>query len=185
MRTWEGSSIHLSWPTIIAEEHRRHPGMAPSDLYKLVAQACLGGNHLLRDRESFRVAFLEEWDRTDPSGALRSDPVQVIHPAGSVARLHLHACRSLGVSEAALLEILLEQPLREGRPEALAWAWASVLHSARREEIPFDARSLSCVEAAVGVPHHSTTYGAASYRIINNLRHPSTRQALARLGLLA
>ncbi len=177
--------IQQRWSEIIAEEHRRHPRMTAQDLHKLVAQACLGGDHLLHNAAAFREGLAREWDRRkDGEGESDSSPLQIIHPAGRVARLHLGSCHARGIARQDVERFLLTQPMRAGSSEAMAWAWASVLHSARRAEIPFSLEELSEVRPSTDVPHHSPLYGPASYRIVNDLRHLPTRETLRRLELL-
>jgi hypothetical protein len=177
--------IQQRWSEIIAEEHRRHPCMTAQDLHKLLAQACLGGDHLLHNAEAFREGLAREWDRWsggEDEGVCSA--LQIIHPAGMVARLHLRRCHARGIPRRDIERLLLAQPMRAGSPDALAWAWASVLHSARHAEIPFSLEQLSEVRPSADVPRHSPFYGPASYRIVNDLRHLPTRETLRRLDLL-
>jgi hypothetical protein len=137
----------------------------------------------LRDPEAFSENLAVEWDQI--LGRDRSHAIlQPIHPSGTVARLHLEPCKAAGVSRHQLSSLLLSQPLKAGHRAAFEWAWATVLHCARCGEIPFSHDELAAIRPADGVTHHSETYGPASYRIINDLHHRPTREALCRLGLL-
>jgi len=174
---------HRTWPGIIADEYQRRPSMTVRDLHKLVSQSCFGGDHLLRNSDSFVKDLATEWDGlTD--GDLRGDVLQRIHPLGRVARLHLGPCKAMGLSHYDLSRLLLAQPMKEGRHESFEWAWATILHSARVEEIPFTYDQLVAVQPKDEMGHHSPEYGKASYRILNNLGHPPTRETLCRLGIL-
>ncbi|MCK5827258.1 hypothetical protein KAH43_01940 [Candidatus Bipolaricaulota bacterium] len=173
-----------TWPSIITDEHQRHPSMTVRDLHKLVSQACFGGDHLLRSAGNFVKELASEWD--DLSGsALQGPPLQRIHPLSRVARLHLGPCKAMGLSHYDISRLLLAQPLKEGRRESYEWAWATILHSARAEEIDFPFDLLATVQSADEIGHHSSEYGPAAYRILNNLGHGPTQETLCRLGILS
>jgi len=110
--------------------------------------------------------------------------LQPIHPTGTVARLHLAPCKAIGLSGCVLLDALLAQPLKRGHRNGLDWAWATILHSARCGDIPFAYEALAAISWEGDVTHHSTTYGPAAYRILNDLRHCETRETLCQLDLL-
>ena len=173
-----------TWPSIIMDEQQRHPSMTVSDLHKLVSQACFGGDHLLRNPGNFVRNLAGEWD--DLSGStLQGPPIQRIHPLSRVARLHLGPCKAMGLSHYDISRLLLAQPLKEGRRESYEWAWASILHSARAEEIDFRFDLLATVQFMDEIGHHSSEYGPAAYRILNNLGHGPTQETLCRLGILS
>lgn len=172
-----------TWPGIIADEYQRHPSMTIRDLHKLVVQGCFGGDHLFRGPDNFVKNLADEWNGL--SGiALQGPALQRIHPLGRVARLHLGPCKGMGLSHYDLSRLLLAQPLKDGRSESCEWAWASILHSARAEEIPFSYEQLTAVHPTDEIGHHSPAYGPASYRIVNNLDHGPTQETLCRLGIL-
>jgi len=175
--------VHLSWVHIIADERRRHPHMAVGDLHKLVIQACFGGDHLLRNPDAFRDGFASEWDGL-PIDTPYEDALQPIHPSSGVARIHLGACKAMGLSRDALLKLLLSQPLKSGRQETCEWAWAMVLQSARFGEIPFSYDQLAQIRLADEMTHHSPGYGPAAYRMINDMGHGPTLERLCHLGIL-
>jgi len=174
---------HHTWDVIIADEWQRHPSMTIRDLHKLVYQACFGGDHLLRNPDAFVSGFTMEWDHL-PINASREAVLQPIHPSGGVARIHLSSCKAMGLSQHDLSQLLLSQPFKSGRREAYEWAWAMVLHSARSGEIPFSYDQLGQIRLSDEIAHHSTDYGPAAYRIVNDLGHRPTREALCRLGIL-
>jgi len=157
--------------------------MTGQDVRKLVVQACLGGDHLLRDRVSFAEGFAREWTRIDAWGG-RRDVLQPIHPTGTVARIHLAPCKAIGLSQRQVLDLLLAQPLKCGHRSGLDWAWATILQSARSGDVPFAYEALAAVPLEGEVTHHSAAYGSASYRVLNDLRHRATRETLCHLGLL-
>ena len=157
--------------------------MGVDDVYKLVLQACEGGDHLLKDPDTFAAELRKEWANVKPVPSADS-PIQRIHPSGRVARLHLRPCVQMGISLAEVAQLLLAQPLKAGTYDAFCWAWAGVLRLARRGEIPFDIEELEAVPLTRGATHHGDTYGFAAYRILNDLSHRPTREALCRLGLL-
>jgi len=174
---------HRTWADIITEEHQRHRSMTAGDLHKLVYQACFGGDHLLQDTEHFVKNLATEWDNLSGE-VLVGSALQRIHPLSRVARLHLGPCKKMGLSHFDLSRLLLAQPMKKGSSESLEWAWATILHSARAGEIPFGYDQLEAFRPSSDVGHHSPTYGAAAYRIINNWGHGPTQEALCRLGLL-
>lgn len=173
-RTWEG---------IIADEADRHPDMTARDLHKLVLQGCLGGDHLLRDPDKFALDLSAEWDGLSSRGSTQ-EALQCIHPSRRVARLHLSPCKARGISQRDVSQLLLSQPLKAGQHEAFEWAWATILHCARRRDIPFSVDQLMRIQADGKVEHHSVDYGFASYRIVNNIGHGPTKDVLCRLGIL-
>jgi hypothetical protein len=156
--------------------------MTNRDVYKLVVQGCLGGDHLLRDEDAFARDLSEEWEQLHPCDA-RGEALQPIHPSRRVARLHLAVCKARGLPLRELTRLLLDQPLKKGRQEALAWAWASVLHSARVGEIPFTYDELAEIRLSDAIGHHSVQYGPASYRILNDTGTSSMRQFLRDAGI--
>ena len=172
-----------TWADIIAEEVNRHPDMTAQDLHKLVVQGCLGGDHLLRDANRFASELSIEWDELPSQGATQG-ALQRIHPSGRVARLHLAPCKASGISRRDVTQLLLAQPLKAGHREAFEWAWATILHCARTQDIPFSVDQLAPVRASDDAGHHSADYGFASYRILNNIGHGATKDALCRLGIL-
>jgi len=184
MSMGDKGQTHRTWAGIIEDEYQRHPSMTVEDLHKLVYQACFGGDHLLRDSEHFVKNLATEWDKLEGQ-LLQGSALQRIHPLSRVARLHLGPCKAMGLSHYDLSRLLLAQPMKAGNSESVEWAWATILHSARAEEIPFSYDQLAALQPSSDVGHHSPTYGEASYRIINNLGHASTQETLCRLGLLS
>jgi len=164
---------------ILELEFRAHPGLAPEDLRKLVVQSIFGGDHLLKDPARFRDGLFREWMKlpvAPRSG--RTAAVQPISPDGLTARLHLGPCKAGGVMVDELAEALLAQPRKNGSRSDFARRWADVIELAEVGRIPLedgDLRDLSSLEA---LPHHSPGYGAASYRVINNLQDPSVAEWL-------
>ena len=179
----ETGRTQRTWPGLIAEEVDRHPAMTASDLHKLVMQACFGGDHCLNDADRFAAELAEEWDDLPLSGPTQH-ALQRIHPAGRVARLHLAPCKARGLSQRDVSTLLLSQPLKRGHQESFEWAWATVLHCARTQAIPFSVDQLMQVRVHDEIGHHSTVYGFASYRVLNNIGHGPTKDALLHLGIL-
>lgn len=180
--TDKGRTYH-TWAGIIMDEHRRHPNMTVRDLHKLVVQACFGGDHLLRNPDTFADGLAMEWGRLS-AGRAQESALQPIHPSGRVARIHLGPCKAMGLSHHDLAQLLLAQPFKSGHRQACQWAWAMVLHSARSGEIPFSCDQLMQIQPTDEITHHSPDYGPAAYRIINNLGHVPTWESLCRLGIL-
>lgn len=172
-----------TWVSIISEEKDRHPRMTGDDLHKLVVQGCLGGDHLRQDSDTFATELALEWDSLPVHGP--EEPIiQRIHPSGRVARLHLCPCKAKGISRRDVTQLLLNQPLKAGHREAFEWAWATIMHCARTQDIPFSIEELAQVRASDEAGHHTIGYGFTSYRILNNIGHGPTKDALCRLGIL-
>ncbi|MFC2082891.1 hypothetical protein ACFLSG_02485 [Candidatus Bipolaricaulota bacterium] len=174
--------MHYSWADIIADEYQRHSQMTTRDLHKLVYQACFGGDHLLRNPDSFKDNLAMEWNRL-PTHASQDPPLQPIHPSGRLARIHLGPCKAMGLSLRDVSQLLLSQPLKAGHREAYEWAWAMVLHCARSGEIPFLYDQLLQIGLSDEISHHGPDYGLAAYRIVNDIGHGPTREFLCRLGI--
>lgn len=166
---------------ILRDEISRHPGCEPADLWKLVVQAVGGGDHLRGDPVRFAASLEAEWDGIAIDRA--DEPaLQVIDPDGRTARVHLRPCKGRGVDLLGLTDLLVEQPRKPAVPGRLEALWSEAVVLAGRGAIPFDPVKLAAA-AASGVPHHSSGYGFAAYRIVNDLRDPGTRAALRRLGI--
>ena len=160
---------------------RRHPEMTPEDLHKLVFQAIHGGNHLLRDPKTFRNGLRAEWSLLTNSVA-NHGALQRIHPDGRTARIHLAVCKAMGCDIDDVADVLLGQPMKTADASELDSAWRAVRRLASDRRIPFPVAMLpASPNRRIG--HHSQAYGCASYRIVNDLHHPKTREALCRLGL--
>jgi len=80
---------------IIEDQFRRHPGFQVEDLYKIVYQATLGGDHLLRDKVAAERMFREEWENL---GKIQKGEflLEVIDPKGEVLRVNLRVYRKIG-----------------------------------------------------------------------------------------
>ncbi len=169
---------------VIATEHRLHPGMGVQDLAKLIHQAALGGDHLLGDPRRYVEALRWEWARLGPIDRMNPPPpLQRIDPEGRTARVHLAACAWRGVDVGRLGKRLAGQPRKNGRPEEVRRRWDEAIELAAAAAIPFSAAQLS----EFGVPYvpvrHSTGYGRAAYRIVNDIADRSMREALRELGV--
>lgn len=161
---------------IVRTEIHLHPNLTEEDLWKLVRQATFGGDHLLRDPETFVRDLRAEWDRLalDPE---RSDEplLQVIDPAQRTARLHLRPCRSAGITLDAVSSFLVSQPMKNGKEDRFRHLWSLVKDLERDAAVDLFLHAPpqeGGLRAPIG--HHSPRYGAASYRVINDLTGPRT-----------
>jgi hypothetical protein len=162
---------------IIEDELRRHPRMGPEDLRKLIAQSVFGGDHLLTDVERFRRDLRLEWEAL-PARPWNDATVQTIDPGGRTARLHLVGCRVAGVDLDALADLLVAQPRKAGRRTVYVRRCRNVVALAAAGRIPFDPGALSELESDGRPSHHSSGYGFASYRVLNDVTAPPVADRL-------
>jgi len=167
---------------IIDEEFRRHPGMGPEDLRKLIVQSVFGGDHLLGDIERFRCDFLREWAEIGV-GCPGGSAIQMIDPRGKTARVHLVACKQRDIDAISLVEALIAQPKKGGRQADFEARWRLVLRLAEEERLRFCPHELSNLAELEGLPHHSPGYGHASYRILHDVTDLKMADRLALWGL--
>lgn len=153
----------MDWKLILILERRLHPGMIEADAVKLFYQALRGGDHLMGDLDRYRGQLAEEWnnlpDRVVPEPPL----IQVISPAGDMARLHLLPARNRGMTLQSATELLLAGGLARTPESDVQKALPDFLEAAR--EAGFRREAL--LESFGGSYHHSSRYGFASYRVIN------------------
>lgn len=169
---------------IVHEELSRYPNARVSDMRKLVMQGALGADHLLSNREEFRVCVLAEWDDL-PRTASGEHPVQLIDPDGRTVRLHLGACRALGLRAREVAAILSDQPLKRATPSAFVERWKAFAALAAEGRVAgWGQQGPLHVTPDVGIFHHSVSYGFASYRVINDVGESVVREALRAWGLV-
>ena len=167
---------------IIDEDLRRHPGMGPEDLRKLIVQSVFGGDHLLDDIERFRQEFLREWAEIDAESAGGS-AIQIIDPGGRTARIHLAACKEQGIKAASLAETLIAQPKKGGSQADFEARWRFVQRLADEGRLPFCRSAFSSLAELEGLPHHSPGYGHASYRVFHDVTDAEMAARLELWGL--
>ena len=170
---------------IIKDERRRHPLLEICDLQKLLVQASLGGDHMLADREWLTQGLAAEWSSlpvAPPDSALPA--VQPIDTDGRVMRLHLAPCKACGIAFDDLVEMLWNQPRKQGTRDRFDQLWQEALRLTRLGHSVFDLAAVEAAGFPDSLPHHSPGYGPVSYRVINDLTDPSIRVRLAEWGLL-
>ena len=165
-------NIKQSLLQILDLEQARHPQMTGQDLHKLTYQASLGCDHLLGNRKQFEQDLCREWNNLKVSGNALEYPLQVIDPFGKTARLHLAPCKLLGLSLNELIPFLVTQSRKEGDKKAFDRLWAYLIALAAEGKIPFSADELAGFSFPQFPPRHSSLYGYAAYRVINDLTHP-------------
>ena len=169
---------------VIETELARHPHMNERDLQKMIYQSVFGGDHLLADRERFARGVREEWEGLplgEPSDG--ASAFQTIDPEGRTARIHLDACKRLGVDVDSLIELLAGQRRKNGRRRDYERRWSETIALAKEGSIPFSAADLVRVGFPESAPHHGPEYGFASYRIVNDASDPEMAEGLRRLGV--
>jgi hypothetical protein len=169
---------------VIAVERARHPRMDARDLRKLIYQSVFGGDHLLDDPERYAGALREEWQGLSIDDPLAAQPaLQLIDPAGRTARIHLAACKGLGVDADRLIELLVGQGRKHGRRSDYERRWNETIALAAAGRIPFSVHDLARIDCPDGAPHHGPDYGPTSYRIVNDGSDPAMDEQLRRLGV--
>jgi hypothetical protein len=169
---------------VIAVERARHPRMDERDLQKLIYQSVFGGDHLLDDPERYARSLREEWvglSIDDPRTARPA--LQSIDPQGKTARIHLGACKAMGIDVDRLIELLVGQGRKHGRRSDYERRWNVTIALAAAGRISFSADELARVGHPNGAPHHGPDYGPASYRIVNDASNPAMSDGLRRLGV--
>ena len=169
---------------VIEAERRRHPRMDERDLRKLIYQSSFGGDHLLGDPLRYADALHREWEGlSDDDPSARMPAIQSIDPDGKVARIHLAACRRLGVDIDSLARLLSSQGHKNGKREDYERRWREAIVLAVAGRIPFSPETLARLGCPEGAPHHGPSYGPASYRVANDVSDPRTGKELRRLGV--
>lgn len=146
--------------------------MELADLQKLVYQAVFGIDHLLEDRVDFANELSREWGALDPLAGAKEKVLQVIDPAKQRGRIHLRACKTRGVKIDELTRLLVEQEPAGGTKERFARLWSLAGELAQEGAIPFSRESFAALPFPETLPHHSSGYGKAFYRVVNNLTAP-------------
>ncbi len=157
---------------ILQEEVALHPRMELIDLQKLVYQAVFGIDHLLADRVCFANELSREWGALDPLARAEEEGLQVIDPSKQRGRIHLRACKARGVKIDGLTRLLVDQELVGGTEERFARLWSLAGEIAQEGAIPFSKESFAALPFPETPPHHSSGYGNASYRVVNDLTAP-------------
>ncbi len=142
------------------------------DLQKLVYQAVFGIDHLLEDRVGFANELSREWEALDPLAGAEEEVLQVIDPAKQRGRIHLHACKAHGGKIDELTRLLVEQEPAGGTEDRFAQLWSLASELAQEGAIPFSKESFAALPFPETPPHHSSGYGNASYRVVNDLTAP-------------
>jgi hypothetical protein len=160
----EQSLIRIIWT-----EKALHPSMQPGDLLKLLYQAEMGADHLLAaDPAQVEICLRREWDGLYAGAMDPEIPIQIIHPSLAVARVHLRPMKALGAGFDMLLELVTRQAPKAGSSEGLRELVEKVAELAALGHLPFTAAEVRSLDAGSSVPHHSPSYGPASYRILND-----------------
>ncbi len=158
----------------LRDEFVFHPQMMPADLQKLIYQAVFGCDHLLAQPQRFHKELKQEWKMIPPIIGSSVDPLQVIDPDGKTARLHLQPCKGLGIEIDDLCAFFLLQSPKEGTPERFALLWSKLRQLAQEKAIPFALHLVAASPPTAHQYHHSSEYGFASYRVVNDIKAVTT-----------
>ena len=142
------------------------------DLQKLLYQAVFGIDHLLEDRVCFADELSREWEALDPLAGAEEEILQVIDPAKQRGRIHLRVCKARGVKIDGLTSLLVDQEPASGTKKRFARLWSLAGELAQEGAIPFSKESFAALPFPETPPHHSSGYGNASYRVVNDLTAP-------------
>ena len=155
---------------VVGAEVALRPSLEPCDLYKLLYQIVMGADHMLLCAPSGRAAttLRAEWDSDSGGGGTIEPLFQVLDPDTGVVRLHLRTLKRAGAELESVLEAVLGQPWKNGRPEDVAVLWKMLpgLMDILPARIGVD--DLESYPLPDGAPHHSATYGPVSYRVLND-----------------
>lgn len=159
---------------IVQDQLRRYPRMKPVDLYKLLYQAALGGEHLLESGAAAEKALKQEWDELDKvqKGEVLLEPID---PRGEVLRVNLRLYRKTGGTPEALLSLFEISAGKFRRDEQRLNAYfQACIDAADRDELPFGKQELEDLYIEMGrqgfpPKHHSKAYREhhkPAYRIV-------------------
>lgn len=158
--------------------------MDERDLQKLIYQSVFGGDHLLSNPGRYASALREEWEGLSVDDPLAAEPaLQSIDPEGKTARIHLAACKRLGIDADRLIDLLVEQGRKNGRRPGYERRWNETIALAAAGRILFSADELARIGHPEDAPHHGPNYGPASYRIVNDASAPAMDEGLRQLGV--
>ncbi len=169
---------------LMADQMATHPGLAVSDLLKLLQQASLGAEHAVTDSAAVRQWMQREWADLGPG-----PEVPLIEPLGDpgeYVRINLRPWRDRGGDPDSLTERFLATARVVGDTTRLICAVDQALDAARRGLLPLSADSLAAASKAwqaAGFPamHHSTAYEARyrpAYRVIARRLLPELLETL-------
>lgn len=168
----------------MADQMATHPGLAVSDLLKLLQQASLGAEHAVTDPAAVRQWMQREWADLGPG-----PEVPLIEPLGDpgeYVRINLRPWRDRGGDPDSLTERFLATARVVGDTTRLICAVDQALDAARRGVLPLSADSLAAASKAwqaAGFPamHHSTAYETRyrpAYRVIARRLLPELLETL-------
>lgn len=168
-----------------------HPGFGAEDLVKLLHQGVFGADHFLSQGKRFLQELKEEWRAVDPRPFPGEALFEPVDPLERTYRLNLRPAKRKGVDPESLGELLLSQPRKGGSREEFARRLELAVELAAEGLIPFSPQEIRghgdiLLETGV-LPRHSAAYRRANrphYRLVNDLQHGPTREALRSLGLL-
>lgn len=139
-----------------------HPGMAITDVYKLVYQGVMGAEHLLQDEARARRYLAEEWavvptDQTQPL-------LEPVSADGRIVRINIARAKADGILQNHVwLAFVRSAHAITPDTQAFERAWSLVVTGCAENRLPFEEReALDFGERARlhGYPakHHSETY---------------------------
>ncbi len=161
----------------VIQWHFGHHGhLEEGDLVKLLFQAIMGMDHLLRDRQRFARAVEAEWEGLgNPlAGELLLEPVS---PRRRIGRLNLRPLKAAGAALVDVAQVLSCQPRIAGSPVELKRVAVWSVDAVRCGKVPGEASQLEELWDSTlmqgHAPRHSAFYRQArvpAYRLVHSPR---------------
>ncbi len=163
----------LSLQAIILAQITRYPLMEIRDVYKLIYQGAMGGDHAVQDAQAVRVWFDQDVrDMVDGPEEPVVDPISVDK---RVIRINLRPYKSAGGDLTALCEAFIRSAQAyQGNRADLVCYWAYVEQMSRAGLLCFELEALNAfiqdmVTKGFPAVHHSQVYEQSyhpAYRVI-------------------
>ncbi len=162
-----------SFRELVLDQHRRHPLMQLSDLYKFIHQGAFGSEHAVTD-----TAVARHWLRSELNG-LSGGPdnpwLDPLTPDSALVRVHLRPYVARGGDTELLLRAFVATAnTYSGSQELMEERWAVARQMAAEGLLPFPTDVMNTYiheMAPAGYPavHHSDGYREAyrpAYRVV-------------------
>ena len=159
---------------ILLSHLKRYPLMAIQDIYKLIHQAAMGPEHLIKNKDTAFEKLCGELEQID---AHSSRPLwEKIDPSDRLVRLNLASFKEKQGDPKKLFEAFYQTASTfNSSPDKIERYWNEVLIFAEQNHIPYLATELRAyfktkVSQNHSAEHHSDTYAKVyqpAYRLIS------------------
>lgn len=163
-----------SFQSILDNHLQRYARMKPSDVYKLIHQACMGSEHAVLDPKHARERLFNE---ISSMGSGPPEPlVDPVDPAGNIIRIHLRPFCSANLDPEILAQAFIETScVFVSNPESLRQIWRHFHLSTLRGLTTFHAEEVTSLNQFLithNFPaiHHSSEFAEhyrPAYRVID------------------